>query len=930
MEHLHALTLLFDPSRIALVTDPDSPAWVESLERRLAESKASLRRIVLAPVGHPACSMPAPPTSRAAVERVSVDLAVLAVEPARALDAMREAAGLGARAAMLLCPTPEASITEPLLACAREARIRLLGPGTLGFARPPRRLDAGRLGALPPPGNVALVTQSSVLGGAILDWAGDTAIGFSLAVSLGAELDVDVAQVLDYLADDTSTKAVVVYLEAVRDSRSFMSALRALASVKPVVVLKGGRDAASRPAARTHSGAIVGSDAIYSAALRRAGAVQVRLFTQLFTAVRYLASRNWPLGKRLAVIGNGNGPLVLASDQAWFANIRLLPYTEPTRRRLVDALPGVEIANPLNLGLDASADDYASALEAITYDPESDAILVLLSPFAGVDAPQITERVARIAGTLGKPMFACWMGDNSTRPLRAWLDAAGVPVFRTPEAAVDAFSTVATFYQNQLLLQQTPRSLSDLSAPDIERARGMLDGVLEEGREVLTELESKTLLDAFRIPVNRTLLAADRQQAVAAANRIGYPVAMKISSPDVAHKSEVGGVALNVRNATEVRQQFDEILRAVRGARPDARIQGVTLQPMKLGRHGRELYVGVFRDRLFGPVIAFGTGGTRVEIHRDTTLEFPPLNSFLARSMIARTRVARTLGEYGDAPAVDLEALECLLVRVSEMVCELPQLAELDINPIIADGGGLIAVDARAVADAHVPAREPQDRRRYAHMAIMPYPSELVRRCTLRDGRPYVIRPIQAEDGERLQRFVRALSERSRYLRFISALNELSPRMLVRYTQIDYDRELALVAVIDAARPEAAWPGATQAEAAPVETAPVEEARVAAAQPAAGGDPSIIGVVRYLLNPDRRSCEFAIAIADEMQRQGLGTTLMKAIVEQARRRGLERIEGFVLAANTPMLRLMQALGFSVRTDRDDSSMRQVWLDLVHP
>ncbi len=901
MENLHALTSLFDPSRIALVCAPDSDVpWIALLRDQLESSKASVRHVVLS------AEDDAPATG---AERSAVDLAVLAVGPEHALAAMRAAARLGARTAMLLAQEVEPADAESLLAIAREARIRLLGPGTLGFARPPRRLDAGRMGVLPPPGNVALVTQSGVLGGAILDWAGDTAIGFSLAVSLGAELDIDVAQVLDFLTNDSSTKAVVVYLEAVRDSRAFMSALRALASVKPVVVLKGGRDAASRPTARTHSGAIIGSDAIYSAALRRAGAVQVRLFTQLFTAVRYLASRNWPLGKRLAMIGNGNGPLVLASDQAWFANIRLLPYTEPTQRRLSASLPDVEISNPLNLGQEPGADDYANALEAISYDPESDAMLVLLSPISGVDAPQITERIARIAGTLGKPMFACWLGDNSTRPLRAWLDAAGVPVFRTPEAAVDAFSTVTTFYQNQLLLQQTPRSLSDMKRPDLERAGSVLDAVLAEGREVLTELESKTLLDAFHIPVNRTLLATDRQQAVAAANQIGYPVAMKISSADVAHKSDVGGVALNVRNATEVREQFDAILAAVRSARPNARIQGVTLQPMKLGRHARELYVGVFRDALFGPVIAFGTGGKRVEIHRDTTLEFPPLNSFLARSMIARTRVARTLGEYGDAPAVDLVALERLLVRVSEMVCELPQLAELDINPIIADAGGLIAVDARAVADVEGPVREPHDQRRYAHMAIMPYPSELVRQCTLRDGRPYVIRPIQAEDGERLQRFVRGLSEQSRYFRFISALNELSPRMLVRYTQIDYDRELALVAVLESE----------------------EQVGSSAGEGRGVGDDGalIIGVVRYLLNPDRRSCEFAIAIADEIQRQGLGSTLMKAIIEQARRRGLERIEGFVLASNTPMMRLMQATGFAVQTDRDDPSLKRVWLDLAN-
>ncbi len=929
MEQLHALTSLFDPSGIVLVTGPGAPPWCVALAGQLEGSDARLSHIALGSDGRPLeagdATTPGVEPSEPGVEPSGpgaeplkpggsgrVDLAILAVAPGHSLDALRAAATRRVRAAMLLSPAPEAPLTARLVAFARAQRIRLLGPGTFGFSRPPRRLDAGRLGLLPRPGNVALVTQSGVLGGAILDWAADTAIGFSLAVSLGAEADVDIAQVLDYLANDPATKAVVVYLEAVHDVRAFMSALRGLAWSKPVVVLKGGRDAAVRAGCRTHSGALIGSDAIYSAALRRTGAVQVRVFTQLFTAVRYLAARNWPIGKRLAIIGNGNGPLILASDQAWHANIRLSPFTEPTRRRLASALPGVEIANPLNLGPDAGPDAWVRAIEAAAYDPESDAVLVLLAPIAGIDTPAITERIAHVAGSLGKPLFACWLGDHAMRPLRARLDAAGVPVFRTPEAAVDAFSTVVTFYQNQLLLQQTPRSLSGLHAPDLVRARSVLDAVCAEARETLTEAESKALLEAFGIPVNRTLLAADPGEAVRMAAQIGYPVAMKISSADVAHKSEIGGVVLNVRNEDEVREQFDAIVASVRRARPSARIRGVSLQAMKLGRHGRELYVGVFRDPLFGPVIAFGTGGRRVEIHRDTTLEFPPLNSFLARSMIARTRVAQTLGEYGDSPAVDLEGLERLLVRVSEMVCELPQLVELDINPIIADAGGLIAVDARAVAEASVAADAGagRDRRPYAHMAIMPYPAQLERQCTLRDGRPFVLRPIQAEDGERLQRFVRGLSERSRYMRFISALNELSPRMLARYTQIDYDRELALAAVLEADAPGA--PGVASGEPDGADT----------------GRHSIIGVVRYLLNPDRRSSEFAIAIADEFQRQGLGSTLMKAIIERARDRGLERIEGFVLATNAPMLQLMQALGFSIQSDRDDSSMKRVWLDLA--
>jgi acetyltransferase len=356
-----------------------------------------------------------------------------------------------------------------------------------------------------------------------------------------------------------------------------------------------------------------------------------------------------------------------------------------------------------------------------------------------------------------------------------------------------------------------------------------------------------------------------------------------------------------VRNATEVRRQYAEILRSVRAARPQAHIEGVTLQAMKSGRHGRELYVGVFRDRLFGPVIAFGAGGTGVEVMRDATLEFPPLNSFLARSMIARTRVAQTLGAFRGAPAIDVEALVRLLVRVSEMVCELPQIAEMDINPIIADGTAVVAVDGRIVLDREMPrAWSPggaHTRQRYGHMAIMPYPAHMLGERALRDGRWYTIRPIRAEDGERLQRFVRGLSEQSRYFRFISTLTELTPRMLARYTQIDYDRELALVASLRADDSES------------------------------GDEEALIGVVRYLLNPDGETCEFAIAVDDRFHGQGLGTTLMQSIIDAARDKGLKRIEGYVLAINAPMIGLMRALGFRIETDADDPALKRVWRPL---
>lgn len=919
MEHRHYLTPLFAPKRVVLIVARDvadgDPAWLAGLRERFAsasggtagasrsETSVPGRRPGL--IEHRLVSLESAATS-ARLEQSkppeqpaqtngqplvhAVDLALVATPIAQAAEALQLAARLGARAAVIFERCHDDALADELRALAQSLQLRLLGPGSMGFMIPPVRFDASRLGRLPAGGNVALVSQSGALAGDLLDWAGDTAIGFSMIVSLGLEADIDLAQVLDYLADDSRTKAVVVYLEAVAEARGFMSALRALASVKPVVVLKAGRDAAGGAAPRTHSGALAIADAVYSAALRRAGAVQVRLFTQLFTAVRYLAARSWPVGKRLSIVSNGHGPAMLAADQAAAQGIRLPRPGSHTLQVLRTVLPNVEPGNPLDLGIDTSAARFAAAIEAMAADSESDGMLVLMSPTPGLDIRAMTDRVVAASRGLTKPMFACWLGDSSVRELRARIDAAGLPVFRTPEAAVDAFSTVATFHQNQLLLQQVPRPLSDMEPPDLAGAQSLVDAARREGREVLSEVESKALLEAFRIPVTRTLLARDAAEAERLAADIGYPLVLKIASPDVTHKSDVGGVALNVRNADELRMQFAAILESVCEALPRARVDGVSLQPMIRHRDTRELHVGVFRNRLFGPVIAFGAGGVRVEVVRDTTLEFPPLNSFLARSMIGRTRIAPLLGAYRGMPGIDDEALVRALVRVSEMVCQLPQLAEMDINPLLASADGVVAVDARIVLDHRPVADGP----RYGHMAIMPYPSHLSRSVALRDGRSCLLRPIQAEDADELQRFTRSLSPQSRYFRFISALNELTPRMLIRYTQIDYDRELALVAVL----------------------------------PAAGGHGErIIGVARYLLNPDRDTCEFAIAVGDDWQGLGLGTVLMQGLIAEARLRGLRRIEGYVLAINAPMIRLMRSLGFTIDRDPDDETLKLVWLSL---
>ena len=889
MDHHHFLSHLFEPDTVALIVGAQVPPWALEIVRQF-DAGPPARRVLRLGAPDPGGENP------------TSELALIAVAPDEVPAAIALAARCRARALSVMTEHLDPVQAGQWRDQAHAQGMRLLGPGTMGFVRPARQLNAGRMGPLPASGQVALVSQSGVLNGAVLDWVADSAVGFSLAVSLGAEVDIDLAQVLDFLASDAQTRSVVVYLEAVRDSRSFMSALRALAAVKPVIVLKGHRDDQSPRRGLTHSGALCGSDAIYSAALRRAGALQIRLFTQMFTAARILASTSGPLGQRLGVLANGNGPGVLAADQAWFQQLSLPPLSQATRDTLALALPGRSLANPLNLGAGASADDFGAALAALAADRELDGILVMLAPSSGIEGEAITQRVIQEVAKVRKPVFACWMGDRGMRPLARQLDAAGIPVYSVPEAAVDAYATVANFHQNQRLLQQTPRALSGTAAPDLEGARMLIDSVLGAGRHVLNEMESKALLGAFHVPVTRTVLARSQTEAIVVAEQMGFPVVMKINAADVTHKSDVGGVVLNVRNAAEVRSQYLEILAAVQRALPQARVDGVTLQSMRRGRHGRELYLGVFRDPLFGPVIAFGAGGTRVEVMHDTTLEFPPLNRYLARRMIERTRIAETLGEFRGAPQIDFERLEALLVAVSEMVCELPWIAEMDINPVIVDEGGLVAVDARVVLDPAVGASPA----RHAHMAIMPYPAHLTRVLAAPDGGFYTLRAIQSEDADRLQAFMKNLSAESRYFRFISVLSELPPRMLVRYTQIDYDRELALVAVV----------GGEQTGGPEV----LESAHE-------GAPERIVGVVRYLLNIDRESCEFAVAIADDWQGKHLGSTMMRAIIEAARVKGLRRIEGYVLSINARILGLMIHLGFTVKTDPQDATMKLVWMQL---
>ena len=882
----HYLSSLFSPESVALFTKTGeaSPSSEQlSVKHWLTRqtSQTPWQEVDMNAVG-----------SLAELAHQKSDLALIDLPAKDVSDALEIAGRMKCRSAVIVGSGFGAGQARSLHEQARHHGMMLMGPNAAGFQVPRLQLNASRIGPLAHTGPIGLVSQSGALTASILDWAQANGVGFSNVVSLGPHTSVDVAQVLDYLANDHRTHSIVVYLEGISNARRFMSALRAAAHAKPVVVLKAGRQQAGNRAAQTHSGAIVGSDDVFDAALRRAGAVRVRSFVQLFSAAKCLASRYRPVGTRLAIITNGGGPGVLAAD--WISEIGLdLGTLSSDKAKDLQPLllPHASLSDLMDLSEEANASQYGAAVEAANQDPQIDGLLVLHSPKAGTDPSAVAHQLALCKAKTSKPLITCWMGDASMDKARNTLLAANIPTFRTPEAAVDAFGNIASFYANQQLLQQTPPPLSSLKQPDIDGARLLLETVLAERRSVLTEMESKSLLSAFHIPVTQTMQARNANEAMMIANQLGYPIAMKIDSPDITHKSDVNGVALNVVNALGVRDTFKDLMESVSRAQPNARIHGVTVQKMARKKRGREIYIGVKTDKPFGPVIAFGSGGTMIELFHDHAMELPPLNQFLARRLIQRSQVAQTLGQWRGANPVDVEALEHILLRVSEMVCELPQLRELDINPIIVDEDGAVAVDARIVIDHGHHQGELQSKH-YGHLAILPYPSRYKQLWPLPKGGEYTLRPIRPDDAQMMQDFVQHLSAESRYMRFVSHNKELTPTMLSRMTLIDYDREMALVAVQNDNDTE-----------------------------------RIIGMSQYITNPDRASCEFSLVVADDFGGQGLGSRLMLSIMEEARDKGLQEIDGLVLANNAGMLALMRKLGFEMKKFEDDPDFKLVTYSL---
>ncbi|MCW5655284.1 GNAT family N-acetyltransferase [Hydrogenophaga sp.] len=821
------------------------------------------------------------------------DLAILCTPAATVAPLIAELGTRGTRAAIVVTAGLDAAQKQAMLDAARVHTLRILGPNCIGMLVPHLGLNASFAHRDAAAGELAFVSQSGALVTAMLDWAGSRGIGFSHFVSLGERADVDFGDMLDFLASDARTRAILLYIESIEEPRKFMSAARAAARNKPVIVVKAGRSAAGQQAAASHTGALAGSDAVFDAAIARAGMLRVDTLQDLFLAAETLARFHDNRADSLVVLTNGGGAGVMAADAAAGMGVPLTRLDGALKARLDAVLPANwSHANPVDIIGDAPAERYVQALQALAGDAGS-AVLFIHAPTAIVPSLDIAQALLPQVQAKPRRVLGCWLGDAAVAQARALFRSVGVPDFETPEDAVRAFSMLRTYRAHQAELLQTPPAHSAPRAADLPRIRAIVDGALASGRELLTEPEAKELLEAAGLPVVATrVVPPDAQAAVAAGEALGYPVALKILSHQISHKSDVGGVRLNIGSGAELLEACTSMLARVREQRPDAVLQGFTVQTMVRKQHAHELIIGASVDPVFGPVVLFGQGGVAVEVLSDRALALPPLNMPLALAQIARTRVERLLRGYRDEPAADIDGIAQVLVAVSQLLADVPELAELDINPLLANHEGAVALDARVRLSASRPAGA--DR-----FAIRPYPQELVETWTMRDGQGVTLRPIRPEDEARHLAFLEKLDPEDVRLRVFHSRRSIEHSELARLTQIDYAREMAFVAT-----------------------------RVNAE-----GEEETLGAVRAVADPDNDVAEFGVIVRTDLKGNGLGRRLMDKMIGYLRARGTRRLVGSVLRENTGMLELARSLGFqqgSHPSVAQDFETRFVTLDLQAP
>lgn len=802
---------------------------------------------------------------------------------------------------------PEGAALEERL---REERrrfegMRIVGPNCLGLIAPALHLNASFAAGTPKPGNVAFISQSGALCTSVLDWALEQNVGFSYFVSVGNMLDVDFADLIDYFGEDEKTESIILYVESLRDARRFMTAARAFARTKPILAYKAGRFAESARAAASHTGALAAEDAVYDAAFERAGIARVYEIRDIFAGAELVARHRPPAGPRLGIVTNAGGPGVMATDALIACGGQLAELAPETIAKLDENLPPMwSRGNPVDVLGDARARRFARAAEVVLADPQVDAVLVILTPQAMTNPTGAAKAIAELAAAARKPILAAWVGGRSVREGLQILAQAGVPAYDTPEQAVRAFMTLVGYNRNLEALYETPRDLPVRLAPDRARfARGLAEAAAGGG-DILTETAAKELLAAYGIPTAAAREAADAEAAVAAAREIGYPVALKVLSPDITHKTDVGGVALDLRDDDAVRRAFARVAAAARAARPDARLAGAAVQPMVRAADGLELILGAKKDPTFGAVLMAGLGGTAAEVFRDRALGLPPLNERLARRMLESLRCWPLLRGYRGRAGVDLDRLIEVLMRLSYLVAEHPEIAELDVNPLLASPAGATALDARVVLDRSLLAAPPAP---YAHLALRPYPEEYVQEVTLRDGERLTLRPIKPEDEPLWRQMLASCSRETIYSRFRYFFQWSEHKAAIRYCFIDYDRELALVA--ETAEDDAPAAAATGGAGAGGSSGSGE---------AAGGAPRrrLVGVGRLVADPDHETVEYAVLVTDAWQNRGLGGVLTDACLQIAQRWGLRRIVAETTTENERMIAVFRRRGFRIDIDPD--------------
>ncbi len=806
-----------------------------------------------------------------------VDLAVIAIPITSVPEAIEECAAASVGGAVIISAGGKETgekgreMERRILEAARKGSVRLIGPNCLGIVVAESGLNASFAHHMPLPGKLAFVSQSGAICTAILDVSIKERIGFRYFVSVGSMLDVDFGDLVNYLGQDPEVSSIVLYVESLTSFRKFMSAARAVSRIKPIVVLKAGRSPAGAKAAASHTGALAGSDEVYDTAFRRAGILRVESIEELFDCAELMAKQPRPAGSGLAIITNSGGPGVMAADALASFGMDPAPLSDATLSRLNEVLPSFwSHGNPIDILGDAPAERYYRAVEICVDAPEINALLIMMCPQALSDPTAVAETLVSLFRNRRLSIFTVWLGASDVEKGREIFNNAGIPTYETPERAIGAFMSMVTYTRNLELLQQAPPKLPRDLTFDQEAARQLVDAALASGHATLTEVESKALLTYYGIPVNPTEVAGSAEEAVASANRVGYPVVMKIHSRAITHKSEAQGVVLDLRDGKAVRRSYAEVMERAVAYKPDADLLGVTIQPM-LPRPDFELILGAKKDPDFGPVLLFGMGGILTEILKDRAITLPPLNRLLARRLMEETRVFRLLQGYRNRPAANLVLLEEIIIRLAQLVIDFPEITELDINPLITVGDGACALDARVLLTLSPVSSD--------HLVISPYPSHYEWRLQTHGGMEAFVRPIKPEDAPLLLDLFGILSSTTIYYRFFSPLRALPPEMLARFTQIDYDRDICLVAL---------------------DTGGTRE--------------RMLGVARCMSDPDVTKAEFAILVGDPWQGKGVGAALLEKCIDIARERGIRTIWGKVLAENTTMLELGRRLGFKVNRD----------------